>query len=579
MKHDRTEMTHVDVTTIGPFRILDAIDSGGMAHVYRAEDGLGRFGVVALKVMRDEISMGTEYQIRFRREAKIWAELDHPNIVPIFDYSVEPGQAYVAMRFIDGCSLHDLLAEKGSLSVEYALPIMKDVLAAVEYAHSRQVIHRDIKPDNVMLDKAGRAYLTDFGIAKPLGATELTATGARLGTPTYMSPEQIRGRKDITAKADLYAVGVMFYEMLTGSPPFKSEDPIVLGHAHAYEPPPPMKRRGAPFPEDLQTLVMKALEKEPRRRPRSAKAMLRVLQTFERRCRRAPTEPSLVPDASDAAVVRAAASAADRRARAPRRPRRRRTSLVVAPRLSRGLAPPVGAFMRMAFLLVVGVLVVVFGLGGRLAAGAAEAVRMLRDGYHRVVGDRAAADVSSLLERGQVSMALIAFERLVEREPDRSAEVAARCRAEGLKAGAEGRLRDAELLLSYCARLDPEDMDVRFALARVFIAQNQPLEAAREYARALGGVSNAGLLEHLSRNGDLALSLPHRERRLAASRYYLAGRGLLVAGEGDLARPYFEAARTLEPGSELYRRLVETGSSARPAAGAARRGSSAGGRR
>jgi len=539
-------------TIIGPYRVLEEIDSGGMAHVYRAEDRQGRFGIVALKVMRPEIAMGTEYQLRFRREAKIWSELDHANIVPLLDFSTDLGGAYVAMRYINGCSLHALLADRGALPIDYALPIMKDVLAAVGYAHKKKVIHRDIKPDNVLLDRNGKAYLTDFGIAKPLGATELTNTGARLGTPTYMAPEQIRGLKDVTARADIYAVGVLFYEMLTGKPPFHGDDPIVLSHAHCYEPPAPMKRRGAPFPDELQELVMGCLEKEPRRRPRSAGAVLKTLVKFEQRRTKGTSSRKDGAAVVDPTIVEAAENA--------RRTRRTEVTPLVA--VEHRLAPlepprpPMRALARLAALVVAAVLMAGLSSSAGLVDGARYVMHLLRRMVQSLTSDAVSADAVEMLRGGNPRLAVLAFERDLQDSPSLRTSVVELCSGEARRAVDEGRLQRAELLASYCARLQPDDPEALLFLARVLLLERRPLEAAREYVRALGLVPNHELLDHLERYGSLVAELPIRERRLAAARFYMAARGLVVGGDAELARPYAVAALRLEPNNQIYRRLL-----------------------
>ena len=534
---------------IGPYRIIEEIDSGGMAHVYRAEDRQGRFGIVALKVMRPEIAMGTEYQLRFRREAKIWAELDHKNIVPLLDYSVTDIEgAYVAMQYINGCSLHDLLADRGALPIDYAIPIIKDILEAVAYAHKQKVVHRDIKPDNVLLDRNGKAFLTDWGIAKPIGATELTNTGARLGTPTYMAPEQIRGKKDVTARADIYALGVMIYEMLTGHPPFESDDAIVLSHAHCYEEPSPMKRRGAPFPDELQQLVMKCLEKEPKNRPRTVGSVLKRLKKVERDRKKGRNQQSDV----DKSIVEVAQKTRAKRAKPSK-------SLVVAERRVQPLASPkapVAAFVRIAALILVAAIIAGFGAPSRIVDTLFSAFDAVKSAVTSVFGDDVSAEAVELLKGGNPRLALLTFERDIQDEPTLQPKVVGICWREAQMAYQAGRLKRAELLATYCTRLCPKNAEIRFFLARVMLMQRRPLDAGREYVRALGWIPNHELLDHLDKHSSLIAELPIRERRLVASRYYRAARGLIFAGQANLARPYATAAVRLEPSNQVYRRLL-----------------------
>ncbi len=541
---------------IGPYRVIEEIDSGGMAHVYRAEDRQGRFGIVALKVMRPEIAMGTEYQLRFRREAKIWSELDHKNIVPLLDYSVTDIEgAYVAMRYINGCSLHSLLADRGALPIDYALPIIKDILEAVAYAHKKKVVHRDIKPDNVLLDRNGKAYLTDWGIAKPLGATELTNTGARLGTPTYMAPEQIKGKKDVSARADIYALGVMIYEMLTGHPPFESDDAIVLSHAHCYEEPSPMKRRGAPFPESLQTLVMKCLEKEPKNRPRTVKTILKGIVKVEKERSRGG-KSTKKKEAKEVTVDKSVVEVAQK-TRASKR--KSSISLVVAERRVRPLAAPkapIAAFVRIAALILIAAIIAGFGAPSRVLDTMLGAVETLRTSIGRLFGDDVSAEAVELLHGGNPRLALLTFERDIQEEPKLQPRVVEICWREAHKAYHAGRLKRAELLATYCARLCPKNAETRFFIAKLLLLQRRPLDAGREYVRALGWVPNHELMDHLDRHKSLITELPIRERRLVASRYYRAARGLIFAGQADLARPYAAAAVRLEPSNQVYRRLL-----------------------
>ena len=566
MKHDRIagRFAMTD-SVIGPYRIIEEIDSGGMAHVYRAEDRHGRFGIVALKVMRAEIAVGTEYQLRFRREAKIWSELDHENIVPLLDYSTSDLEgAYVAMRYIQGCSLHDLLAERGALPIDYAIPIIKDILSAVEYAHKKKVIHRDIKPDNVLLDSEGKAYLTDWGIAKPLGATELTNTGARLGTPTYMSPEQIRGKKDVSARADIYALGVLIYEILTGKPPFQSDDAIVLGHAHCYEEPTEMKRRGAPFPELLQNLVMKCLEKEVKSRPRSVSSMLKTIKKVEKN--RAKGKQSRKRARSSKGTARVEATIEELQEQ-PKREEKKSRSLVIAPARVKPLSPPrlpVAAFLRVAVLLFIGALVAGFATPQNLMKTIFNTLGRVHSNIERLWKGQLSADAVEMLEDGNPRLALLSLERNISEDPSLKSEVLNLCWKNAQRAYRRGNLLRAELLAAYCVRLRPKSEKIRFFLARVLMAGGKRLAAGKEYVRAHSWLEQHELLEHLENYGDVLSRLAFRERRLIASRYYQAARHLLLSENYEFARPYLLAALRLSPNDRVYKEALKPPPTAPP---------------
>lgn len=264
-------------TRIGPFTIVESLGEGGMARVYRVRRD-GQDADLALKVLRDDLTDRDEVMHRFLREARILSELDHPCLVKVLEVGPPEPPAWFAMERIAGPGLDAALSGARPLPDAQALGILGDVLAGLDYAHAHGVVHRDLKPENVLLDEAGRAHLSDFGIAKLLEGTQLTATGTRLGTPHYMAPEQVRGRRSVGVGVDVYAAGVLLYELLTGKRPFEGEDPVAIGYCHAYEPPPPMKRRGKPVPPELEAIVQKALEKKPGSRYRSAHTMRRALE-------------------------------------------------------------------------------------------------------------------------------------------------------------------------------------------------------------------------------------------------------------------------------------------------------------
>jgi serine/threonine-protein kinase len=254
----------------GRYRILRKLGTGGMANVYLAEDEvLGRR--VAIKILDDRHAGDDQFVERFRREAKNAASLSHPNIVSIYDRGEAEGTYYIAMEYLDGRSLKELIVARGPAPVHVAVDYARQILAAIRFAHRHGIVHRDIKPHNVLVDGEGRLKVTDFGIARA-GASQMTEAGSIIGTAQYLSPEQAKGAP-VDQTSDLYSVGVVLYELLTGVVPFSGDTPveIAMKHLSAIPEPPSVKR--AEVPRDLDLVVMRALAKDPAERYRSAEEM------------------------------------------------------------------------------------------------------------------------------------------------------------------------------------------------------------------------------------------------------------------------------------------------------------------
>jgi len=221
---DITPETQVKLALANKYEIIEEIGRGGMASVYKAiQKNLNR--TVALKVIHQNLIHDKEFLERFHREAQVSASLNHPNLVTIFDEGQERGVHYMAMEYLDGQDLHRMIREKGRLEVEETIKIIPPIAEALDYAHTKGLIHRDIKSSNIIVTKEGRPVLTDFGIAHAATGTKLTQTGTVIGTPEYMSPEQAEG-KEVDGRSDLYSLGVVMYECLTGNLPFKGDNPM-----------------------------------------------------------------------------------------------------------------------------------------------------------------------------------------------------------------------------------------------------------------------------------------------------------------------------------------------------------------
>ncbi|HVO43685.1 MAG TPA: protein kinase, partial [Aggregatilineales bacterium] len=254
--------------TLGPYKLEAQLGQGGMASVYRAfQASVKRY--VAIKVMSADIAGDPGFVERFEREAQVIAALEHPHILPIIDYGTVEDIHYLVMRYLDGGSL-DQRMRRQALSLDECATLLNQVASALDYAHRRGVVHRDIKPNNIMLDGEGNAYLTDFGIARIVQSDhKLTATGSVMGTPAYMSPEQGMGRP-VDARSDIYTLGVVLYEMVLNQLPFKADTSAALIFQHVYERPTPPKQINPALPDAVSDVLERALAKNPDDRYQSA---------------------------------------------------------------------------------------------------------------------------------------------------------------------------------------------------------------------------------------------------------------------------------------------------------------------
>jgi tRNA A-37 threonylcarbamoyl transferase component Bud32 len=267
--------------TIGKYTLSELLGRGGMAEVYKARHPtLDRD--VTVKVLHRHLADGEGFLARFEREAKAVAALRHPHIVQIFDYEATEDANYMVMEYLDGGTLQDRvsgLAKVGKfIPVRDLLPILHQVADALDYAHGRGILHRDVKPSNILLDSSGNAFLTDFGISRIMNAGQFTATGVMVGTPAYMSPEQGTGN-ELTAASDIYSLGIIAYELLAGKVPFESETtPLAVIHKHVSEPPPGLRALRKDLPAAAEKAVLKALAKKPKDRFHSAGDFIRELE-------------------------------------------------------------------------------------------------------------------------------------------------------------------------------------------------------------------------------------------------------------------------------------------------------------
>ena len=253
------------------YEIVKSIGEGGMANVYLANDTiLDR--KVAVKVLRGDLSSDDRFIRRFQREALSVSNLSHPNIVEVYDVGEEDGQYYIVMEFIDGKTLKQLLKKRGSLTLTEVIDIMTQLTDGIAHAHESYIIHRDIKPQNIMIEDDGKIKITDFGIAMALNATQLTQTNSVMGSIYYLPPEQASG-KTATVKSDIYSLGILMYELLTGTVPFRGDNAVEIAIKHMNDKIPSIRKQNPAIPQSVENILLKAAAKNPRNRYDSAREM------------------------------------------------------------------------------------------------------------------------------------------------------------------------------------------------------------------------------------------------------------------------------------------------------------------
>ncbi|MFZ4814925.1 MAG: protein kinase domain-containing protein [Phototrophicaceae bacterium] len=263
---------------IGQYRVIRRVGAGGMATVYLAKhDRLDRD--VAVKVIHDTFERDSIFLSRFEREAQIVAGLDHPNIVPIYDYSDMDGQPYIVMKYVPGNSFRALLDESPVLPMEDILRLLTPIASALTYAHARGILHRDVKPSNIIIDDVGTPYLADFGLARITASGESTMSqDAILGTPQYISPEQAKGVKNLDGRADVYSLGIILYQVIVGDVPFSADTPYATIHDHIYTQLPPPSEINPDVPAVVEAVLEKALAKNPADRYSTATELMVALK-------------------------------------------------------------------------------------------------------------------------------------------------------------------------------------------------------------------------------------------------------------------------------------------------------------
>ena len=297
---------HINAVFDGRYQIIDTIGEGGMAVVYKATD-LQTGETVALKMLKDNISDNTQALRRFINESKAVAMMDHANIVKIHDVSVKTEHKFIVMEYIKGITLRDYMDKKIKLSWQEASAFIVQILQALDHAHKRLVIHRDIKPQNIMIMEGGFIKVADFGIAKLPNAETVTMIDHAVGTIYYISPEQARGKK-IDPRSDLYSLGVMFYEMLTGELPFMSETSYAIMTKHINEAPVPPRQKVPQIPVGIEQIILCAMEKDPARRYQNASQMLRHIYRIQQNPATVFQKQSSQPKTTNADLVTKKAS-------------------------------------------------------------------------------------------------------------------------------------------------------------------------------------------------------------------------------------------------------------------------------
>lgn len=345
---------------VGPYRIIAQLGQGGMATVYKAyHANLDRY--VAIKVMHAAFKEDSTFLARFQREARVLAKLEHPNIVPVYDFADHAGQPYLVMKYVEGDTLKARMAN-GSLSTGEILKVVDAVGAGLAYAHKQGVLHRDIKPSNVIITPDGQYYLSDFGLARIATAGESTLSqDTMLGTPNYISPEQAKGVSDLDGRTDIYSFGVLLYEMIVGRVPYSGDTPFAVIHDHIYTPLPLPSAVNPNVPEPVERVLLKALAKERDDRYSDAPALVAA---FHQALEESGTVPQPAPVVAPVSLG-SASSTATRRTPAA-------AATVVAPPVAAKPASqpaPKKSSSPWVWVVVGGIVLVALALGAVLIGG------------------------------------------------------------------------------------------------------------------------------------------------------------------------------------------------------------------
>jgi serine/threonine protein kinase len=267
-------------TFAGRYQIIEELGKGGMGRVYKVLDKEIN-ETVALKLLKSEISVDKKTIERFRNELKIARKISHKNVCRMYHLGKHDEASFIAMEYVHGEDLRRLIRKVGQLGAGKAISIAKQVCEGLEEAHRLGVIHRDLKPSNIMVDEEGNARIMDFGIARSIDAKGITGAGVMIGTPEYMSPEQVEG-KEVDQRSDIYSLGIILYEMVTGSVPFEGDTPFTIGVKHKSEIPKDPKELNKQIPEDLNSVIMRCLEKDKEKRYQSAGEVRSELENIEK---------------------------------------------------------------------------------------------------------------------------------------------------------------------------------------------------------------------------------------------------------------------------------------------------------
>jgi serine/threonine protein kinase/Tfp pilus assembly protein PilF len=475
---------------VGPYRITDRLGQGGMASVYRAyHANLDRY--VALKVLHAAFKADPTFLARFRREAQIVAKLEHPNIIPIYDYDEHNGEPYLVMKFVEGETLKGRQSRQ-PLTLDETLTIMTAIGQALTYAHEQGVLHRDIKPSNILLDNASQTYIADFGLARMASAGESTLSkDMMLGTPQYMSPEQAVGAEELDSGTDIYSLGVVLYELVVGRVPFNADTPYAIVHDHIYSPLPLPSKVNPQVPRAVEQVLLKTLSKERRDRYPSAISMVEAFRQAvrESNLKELSAHSYRVPIPGDAATYTPPFAA---------------TPQPVVPAPVRDTAVPTKNHARQhrnrwgltAAALIILVLAALFVIR-----------YVINNPARRTTPTRAATQVVALLPTGTTAPEATGG-------PDTTADTSVSMSGQVSVAEAQQRVDD-----------NPNDPIAHFMLAAALSREGKPLKAEQEFAEGLRlAKDNPALLFQVARGMAQAGSGPQNQALALVFAYaYAAG--------------------------------------------------------